>query len=189
MPQTDHDEDIKIAPDDITKLFEEERQTPDDGIDLFIRQKSLGNIERARKAGTALAADLLDCVRGRPPEGIGGELFELQTKLLFAYAVNRAIEDRSPNSILSHVALSNFYEVLEEAEPALFESISGGAAFSLYLYLHRTGKENPRAVGETFAKLCEAQGNPVVIRAGEQAFPAFLSACEERIRKAGYRGE
>lgn len=187
MPQHGQDEDIKIAPDDITRLFEKKAALSDDGIDLFIRQKSLGNIERARKAGTALAADLLDCVRAAAPDGAEPCLFERQMKLLFAYTVNRVIEDQSPNSVLAHVALSTFYETLEEAEPALFASISGDAAFSLYLYLHRTGKENPRSAGETFAALCEGRKSAALIQAGEKAYTEFLEGCEARLREAGYR--
>ncbi|MEG1774331.1 MAG: hypothetical protein RR320_05710, partial [Oscillospiraceae bacterium] len=118
------DEDIKIAPEDLSKLFHKENPVADDTIDLFIRQRSLGNTDRARTLGARYVEDLLDCVWTKPPAGIEPQRFELQLRLLFAYAVHRIVEDYSPNPIVAHAALSSFYEQLEEADPVAFGAIN-----------------------------------------------------------------
>lgn len=180
------DEDVKIAPEDLSKLFEKENPVADDNIDLFIRQRGNGNTERARALGGRFVEDLLDCVWTKPPETVEPALFELEMRLLFAYAIHRIIEDYSPNSIVAHTALSSVYERLEDADPGLFSAINDNPAFSLYLYLHRSGEENTQNVGLLFAELCGKAGDTDCAAIGEGAYARFLSACAQKMLSAGY---
>lgn len=186
MKEQGFDEDIKIAPRDISELLKVQAAVSDDNIDLFIRQRSLGNIERAKRLGRLYVEDLLDCVWTKPPTVLSHDVFELQLELLFCYAVHRVMEDHSPNTLLSNTALSSFYEGLEDAAPELFEEISSNAAFTVYIYLHRGNEESTEAIGKAFAKLCGAAEDEDCAALGEGAYLRYLSGCVQRIIEVGY---
>ncbi|MEG2175094.1 MAG: hypothetical protein RR135_06390 [Oscillospiraceae bacterium] len=180
------DDDIKIAPDDLSQLFKVENPVADDNIDLFIRQRGLGNTEKARALGMRFVEELLDCVWTKPPEGVDATTFDLQLKLLFAYAVHRIVEDYSPNSIVAQGTLSSFYEQLEADDRELYRAVNNCPAFSLYLYLHRSGEECAETVGKVFAKLCGMPDNADCAMLGEGGYARFYSACAQQMLTAGY---
>lgn len=181
-----NDDDVKIAPDDLSKLFASDNPVADDNIDLFLQQRANGNTARARKLGVQYVEDLIDCVWTRPPEDVKSETFDLQIKLLFAYAVHRIVEDHSPNQIVANATLGSFYEHLEDADQHLYEEINDNAAFSLYVYLHRAGDENAGSVGKTFAGLCNAGEYSDCVIIGESAYARFFGACAQRMLNAGF---
>ena len=186
MPDMFNDSDIKIAPEDLSQLDYRENPAADDNIALFLRQRTLGNTNRARKLGEKYVADLLDCVWTKAPAGLSQEVFEKQLKLLYSYTVHRAIEDYSPNHIVADTALSRFYERLEEADVALFNEINESPAFSMYLFLHRSKEETAQTIGKTFASLCSKKELPDCEIIGESAYSRFMGACLQRILTAGY---
>ena len=181
-----NDDDVKIAPDDLSKLFASENPVADDNIDLFLQQRANGNTARARKLGMQYVEDLIDCVWTRPPEDVKSETFDLQLKLLFAYAVHRIVEDHSPNQIVANATLGSFYEHLEDADQHLYEEINNNAAFSLYMYLHRAGDENAQSVGKTFSELCSAGDYSDCVIIGESAYGRFFGACAQRMLNVGF---
>ncbi|MFV0497732.1 MAG: hypothetical protein ACK5L0_06165 [Candidatus Fimivivens sp.] len=180
------DDDVKIAPDDLSTLFTSENTMADDNIDLFLHQRANGNTARARKLGVQYVEDLLDCVWTRPPEDVTSAHFDQQLKLLFAYAVHRVVEDHSPNQIIANAVLGSFYEHLEDADQYLYEKINNNAAFTLYMYLHRAGDENAESVGKTFSTLCNAGAYSDCVIIGESAYGRFFGACTQRILNAGF---
>ncbi len=181
------DDDIKIAPSDLSQLFQKENPVADDNIDLYLQQRRLGNTLRARRLGEEYVADLLDCVWTKPPAEVDGTLFDTQVKILFAYVVHRIIEDYSPNHIVANTALGSFYEQLEQESPALFDAMCGSAAFTMYLYTHRSGEENAETIGQVFAALCEAKDSEDCAVIGESAYARFVGACAQRMIGAGYQ--
>ena len=181
-----NDDDMRIAPEDLSQLNVKENLAADDNIDLFMRQRAIGNTNRARKLGEKYVADLVDCVWTKTPEGLSQEIFEKQLKILYAYSVHRAIETYSPNHIVADAALGSFYERLEEADPVLFNEINESPAFSMYLFLHRSMDECAKTVGNTFASLCETKGFSDCEIIGESAYSRFMGACLQRILTAGY---
>lgn len=186
MPDLFDDDGTRIAPEDLSKLFDKGNPVADDNIDLFLRQRAIGNTTKAKRLGRRYVEDLMDCVWTRPPAPVSPDEFEQQLKLLFTYAVHRIIEDFSPNHIVANTALSSFYEGLEEADPDLFGELNDSAAFSLYLYLHRSGEECAESIGKTFAKLCgESEGSDCAI-IGEAAYGRFVGACAQRMVGAEY---
>ena len=176
-----NDEDIKIAPEDLSKLFTNENPKADDNIDLLMRQRANGNAAKAKALGKQYVEDLLDCVWTVAPEDVDSNVFELQMKLLFAYVVHRIVSDYSPNQIISNSVLSSFYEHLEDADHKLSGEINDNAAFSLYILLHRTGTENSEKIGKIFADTCDAQPGSDCAIIGESAYARFLSACTQRM--------
>lgn len=180
------DDDVKIAPQDLSKLFAKENPVADDNIDLLMCQRANGNTARARAMGKRFVEDLIDCVWTKAPEDVESGVFELQTKMLFAYAVHRVIADYSPNHIVANAALGSFYENLEDADEQLSQQINDNAAFSLYVLLHRSGNETPKTIGETFAKLCEAGECSDCSILGESAYSRFLGGCAQIMLNAGF---
>jgi hypothetical protein len=182
-----NDDDVKIAPSDLSKLFQKENPVADDNIDLYLRQRSLGNTLKARRLGKEYVSDLFDCVWTKAPTGVDPALFDTQVKVLFAYVVHRIIEDYSDNHIVANTAISSFYEQLEQEAPALFDVMCNSTAFSMYLYTHRSGHENAQTVGKVFAALCDAKDSEDCAVIGEAAYARFVGACAQRMITAGYR--
>lgn len=180
------DEDIKIAPQDISAQLKKAEGNTDDNIDMFLTQRSNGNTRRAGELGALLVKDLIDCAWTRSPEDVNSEKFEVQLKLLFSYVVHRVIADYAPNTIIANTAMCSFYDCLEEADKRVFEQINDSAAFSLYTYLHRSGEENAESVGDTFARLCEAGDCSDCSNIGQSAYARFMGACTQRILNARF---
>ena len=180
------DEDIKIAPQDLSKLLRKENPDADDNIDLYLRQRKLGNTTRARKLGQEFVGDLQDCVWTVAPQGIDPDVFATQLKILFVYVVHRIIEDYSDNRIVASTAIGSFYEKLEQAEPELFNALCAGTAFSMYLYSHRTHNESAENIGTVFASLCNASDNEDCAVLGESAYARFVGTCAQRMLSVGY---
>ena len=176
-----NDDDIKIAPEDLSKLFTKENPQADDNIDLLMRQRSNGNTARAKLLGKQYTADLIDCVWTKAPQDVDASAFELQLKLLFAYVVHRIISDYSPNAIIENSVLSSFFENLEDADPQLSKDINNNGAFSLYVLLHRSGEENAEKIGKIFADNCNAGLESDCNIIGESAYARYLSACTQRM--------
>ena len=124
-----NDDDVKIAPNDLSKLFEKENPVADDNIELYLKQRSLGNTAKARKLGKEYVSDMLDCVWTKAPEEIDQALFDTQVKILFAYAVHRIIEDYSDNHIVANTAIGSFHEQLEQEDPGLFDALCDQTGF------------------------------------------------------------
>lgn len=181
------DEDIKIAPQDLSKIFERENPDADDNIDLYLRQRQLGNTMRARCLGQAFVGDLQSCVWTAAPQGIDPEVFATQLRILFVYVVHRIIEDYSDNRIVASTAIGSFYEKLESEEPEFFEALCTGTAFSMYLYSHRSHNETAENIGTVFSSLCNAAGNEDCAVLGESAYARFVGTCAQRMLSAGYR--
>ena len=181
-----YDDDIKIAPEDLSKLFIGQNPAADDNIHLFLQQRTNGNTARARELGKQYVEALIDCVWTRPPEDVTGADFELQLKLLFAYAVHRVVTDHAPNHIVADAILGSFYEHLEDADPILFKVINVNAAFSLYMYLHRSGDEKAETVGQTFSGLCNAGEHSDCVIIGETAYARFFGTCAQMLLNAGF---
>ncbi len=186
MTNNFNDDDIKIAPDNISKLFKGENPVADDNIDMFFLQRKLGNTQKARRFGVEMVKELLDCVWTTSPDMVEPKEFELQLKILFAYTVHRIVEDYSPNPIVANACVSSFYECLESEEPELFQKITQSPAFSLYLYLHRSKEENAKSVGLTFSKLCSSSMDEQTRSIGETAYCRFMGFIANKLASVGF---
>ena len=183
------DEDIKIAPQHLSDLLKQENPAADDNIDLYLRQRALGNTARAKTLGRSLVKDLVDCVWTKAPEGVDPALFDLQLKILFVYVAHRTLENCSENHVLANTAIGSFYETLEQEEPAFFNAMTTSAAFTMYLYARRSNRESAETIGSVFAAMCDAKDREDCAMIGESAYARFTGACVQRVAEAGYRGE
>lgn len=180
------DDDMKIAPDDLSKLFSRENPVADDNIDMLMRQRANKNTQRARELGARYVKELIDCVWTKAPGDVEPKVFETQLKLLFSYTVHRIIEDYSPNHIVADTALAAFYDELDDADENLSQMINDSAAFSMYVYLHRSGSDNAERIGEVFADLCDAGAGSECAIIGESAYNRFFGSCAQNMLDAGF---
>ena len=181
-----YDDDIKIAPDKVSQLFKKENPVADDNIDMFFRERKLGNTQKARQFGIDMVQELKDCVWTSAPDMVNPKDFEFQLKTLFAYAVHRILEDYSPNQIVANAAVSSFYENLESENYELFQKITQSPAISLYLYMHRSGEETPENIGKTFAGLCSTTLDEQCRTIGETAYARFVGSIANKLASVGF---
>ena len=94
------DSDIKIVPDKPSKVFD----MSEGAAYAFIREKTNGNMEKARALGKRFAGELTAGRTGVAQFGVGA--FDdqdtlAQRNVLFAFIVGRVIEEMAPNSIVA----------------------------------------------------------------------------------------
>lgn len=172
------DSDMKIAPDRISEVFD----MSEGAANAFVREKSNGNMDKARKLGQQFAAELIAPSKGATLFGVGAfdnDSTMAQRKVLFAYVVNRVVEDMAPNSIVAQSILSSFYESVRQQSEKLYDLINDTAAFSLYILSHRSTPEKSEAVGRVFAQLCNKEEDPVFIRYGAELTDYFMMYCTQ----------
>ena len=131
------DSDIKIVPDKPSKVFD----MSEGAAYAFIREKTNGNMEKARALGKRFAGELTAGRTGVAQFGVGA--FDdqdtlAQRNVLFAFIVGRVIEEMAPNSIVAQSAMSAFYETIERTSPEIYQQISDSAALSLYIFSARS---------------------------------------------------
>ena len=166
------DEDIKIANGSFKKTPMEDQA--EQAARDFLRQRDIGNIDRARSLGKFYADSLWSTA---------SEMFAVEDSkmsqqekhhviLLCSYLINRIIAECSPNSIVAQTVLNAFYTSVEERSETLYRHISDTATFSLYILNERTGGDY-RQVGEIFSRQCGYEGNENQVVKG-------ISICENQ---------
>jgi len=169
------DEDMKIAP---AKGL---GGPPEDAAELAARQyldmKRCGSIDKARRLGERLMEILVEESGDLPGTPEEDSLIRHQRIVLFSYAINRVLSERSPNSILAQTSLNVFYDAVEEREPVLYRHISDMAAFSLYILCDRDRGRTDCEIGMVYARLCGSPDDPGVIGEGNELYHAFYEHC------------
>lgn len=181
----DLDADMKIVPD---KEPEPKVDAEEIAAQEFLRQRELGNIDRARELGAYYAKGLLephgplaDALKDKDPA------IQHQQYLLYSYVVNRVITDLSPNSILAQAALSRFYNDVEDTSPELYRHINDMAAFSLYILHNRAKANSDEEIGTVFAGLCGCEIDKELSECGSAMFRQLYAYCAEQMKKTNYR--
>lgn len=179
------DSDMKIVPDKPSDIFD----MSEGAASAFVREKSNGNMDKAHQLGLAFAAEILNPTDAVVLFGIGQldtELTIMQRKLMFAYIVNKVIEEMAPNSIVAQSAMAAFYDEIGGHSPEIYELITDSAAFSLYILSVRSSAEedDPYAIGRVFAQLCEHEDDKVFINYGCELAKLFTIQCTQMVLKA-----
>ena len=177
------DSDIKIAGDSFDPA---PARTTDDGDETareLERQKSNGNLSRARRLG-ALMADDVSAVEGDTPAG--DSALQTQRRILLAFAVQVGLNRFLPGKLLTETATAVFYDTLRETAPAFFEDLQESGAFSFYYLCVRQGGDVEPAVGETFASLCGRADNPTYARMGEELYRRFIGQVQHFVEVLGF---
>lgn len=199
------DEDMKIVEGSFTRPSGKEELSEAEAVaKAYMEQKSAGNVEKARALGRQYAdtlrmesTDLLGLEKERKAtEGEGNLPFAKETSdqllrahhrtVLFSYAVNRAIADLSPNSILAQTALNVFYDDLESKDPALAAHVRDMAAFSLYILCDRSENCLEDEIGNIYARLCGGEGQPELVEEGDSCFRRYYELCAHLHQQTQY---
>ena len=182
------DEDMKIAHRHFSPAAEAEDSVQAE-VEDFLRQKSVGNISRARQLGVQYASLLMREAQENfdPwPENMAQSLRAHHQLLMFSYVVNRVVAELSPNSILAHTALNVFYDTLEEKAPQLDKYVKDMASYSLYVLCERSDTCTLDQIGKIYARLCGDKGNGQLEQEGLAHYTAYYEACSKLHRQAGY---
>ena len=171
-----YDSYIKIFPDKPSKVFD----MSEGAAYAFIREKTNGNMEKARALGKRFAGELTAGRTGMAQFGVGA--FDdqdtlAQRNVLFAFIVGRVIEEMAPNSIVAQSAMSAFYETIERTSPEIYRQISDSAALSLYIFSARSTPGDETAAGEVFARLCGREGDALFVAYGRELAGYFMDHC------------
>ncbi len=181
------DQDMKIVgekpSDDIRKNNE-----PFSEISDYKKEKTNGNLERAKGLGTALASEFVTVCRKDELNLSQNDSESLITQktLLLSFTVMAGLEQFCPNMALANTARTAFFDGLYERDRDLFEKSSDTGAFSFYYLSFRRGTEVDRRVGQTFAMLCSHDGDPIYQELGEALYCWFSSVIQKKVKAAGF---
>lgn len=179
------DSDMKIAEDlgSIIAVDQNKRDT-DEMANIFVRQKEIGNIDKARHLGEIYGNRLLNCKTAANSEKLHDEepLVREHRKILFSYAICRVARDLSPNSILANTAIAVFYDCLRDNEE-VYNIVNNTAAISLYML---TGRRNRPTVGHVFAQLCQHEDNAKYIELGNTLFDYYSKFAKKQLKAIGF---
>lgn len=181
------DQDMKIVgskpSDDVKKnaeLFSD--------VAEYEREKSNGNIARAKMLGEKLAAEFVEVFKKDELTFSENDSESLITQkvLLLSFTVMAGLEEFSPNMTLANTARTAFFDELNNLDKDLFGKSSDTGAFSFYYLSFRRGIEVDRRVGQTFAMLCSHDGDPIYQELGEALYCWFLSTVQNQVQKTEF---
>ncbi len=167
-----------------------------DGGDLFALAEEMrrnivnGNSRKAKALGARLASISPDS------DDLGEELnkyvrntaadeevkVQLLTLMLFC-AEYTLLNELCP--MLSTSATEAMYDVIKAKAPDYYNSISNGAAVSFYYLAVKKNRYVAKAVGESFAMLCE-QDSKLIKTMGENVFTLTCEKVKEIISEYGF---
>jgi hypothetical protein len=180
------DEDMKIAGDSFSPLPAEDPAETE--ARRFLRQKSVGNIEKARELGKLYAREIVN-VPQSSPLGTAADCGQMEFHhqlVLCSYVVNRVIAEHSPDSILAQTSLRVFYDEVERASAVMYTHISDPAAFSLYTLWERSRGHDEDEIGRIYAKLCGLEGDAKAISNGNALYGWFTAVCAQFMENTAY---
>ncbi len=183
-------EQIKIFHTDETSESQEQEDFHSLVLDL-VRQKDNGNLEKARQLGAILAAE----VESDDGEFVFGDAsaeenhdLVLQRRLLLAFVIDHGLNVFCPNSIITEIASSSFYETIQEDAPGIYEDIRENGAFSYYLLCVRNGDRIDEEIGATFADLIGHKGDHVYQELGTALYLRFMDVVGQKVKELGFVG-
>jgi len=139
-----------------------------------------GNTEKAKSLGERLAVltpdtssgiDLYDLLEGAdlPDEVMN------QVRILLVFTAQNTLHEQLCPPLLSSCAVNAMYDKLVETEPAFYDGISDGAAFTFYALSVRKGEDVDENIGENFAMLCGNENNAAYRLLGTKTYQTARS--------------
>ena len=86
---------------------------------------------------------------------------------------------------MAATASDALYDKLRRDEYDFYETVSGGTSFTFY-YLAVKKDEPNKAIGESFAMLCNADNNAVSRYLGQQTFALMCAQIERMIEERAF---
>lgn len=181
----DEYDDIKIADEKFGKTGYSD--TSEMAAKDFLREKEIGNIEKAHSLGKNLAKNLLRLAQELIMDDTSMiTQQEIHHRLLLcSYIANHVIAGASPNSIVAQTALARFYSEIEERSNVLHRHVSDTAAFSLYI-LNERSRNDITEIGKIYAKFVGKENNIDKINDGNQIYSRFYKEYTDIVSSAGF---
>lgn len=177
------------------KIFTSKKED-NDGSDLFAVAEEMkkhianGNFSKAKELGKKLAdispdsndlSDELTAMLSAPSVTLD---IKIQLKVLMLFCAEYALfKELCP--LLATCANEAMYNKIRKDSAAFYEGISNGAAMSFY-YMAIKQREISKAIGESFAMLCNAENNATIKALGSKTFELILCHIKEQISKAAF---
>lgn len=163
------DSDMKIVGDG----FKPPKSKDDSELTTYLlaKERSNGNLSRARRLGAIMAEEVSAIEGGQPAEDAA---ILTQRRILLAFAVEVGLNKFLPNPLLSQTALSVFNETLRQIASVFYEDLQESGAFSFYYLCIREGHDVEKKVGETFASLCGRKNDEALAREGKEMYIHFI---------------
>lgn len=93
----------------------------------------------------------------------------LQIKILSVFSAEYCLDNFLPSAMLSTVAVSELYDVLEDVSPDFYEELSKSTAFSFYYLCLKDGDDGlDKRIGEQFAASCGKKNDETLASLGTQ---------------------
>lgn len=180
--------------DNDVKIFTAGNKSSDhDSTDLDIRvlaeelkrNMANGNAAKAKELGKKLAGFTPDC------DELNDELkailsdrsvtndLKLQLRILMVFAAENTLFRLLP-PLVAATASDALYDKLRRQEYDFYENVAGGTSFTFY-YLAVKKDDANKAIGESFAMLCNADNNAVIRYLGQQTFALMCAQIESMI--------
>ncbi len=170
------DEDIKIAGDKPSRSIEKK-----DAEQISLR--SAEKVEKAKKAGEAVAKKYLEDTVISDDENFNNAELLLQRRLLLSFTATVGFETFIEDDALSGIAQKSFLDYVSKQSDFSRDGASDTGAFSFYYLAFRRGDDTERRIGQTFAMLCSHDGDPIFQELGEALYCWFLSEVKEAVQK------
>lgn len=156
----------------------------------YQKEKSNGNLERAKGLGAVLATEFVSVCRKDDLTLSQNDSESLMTQkiLLLSFTVMAGLEQYCPNMALANTARTSFFDSLYDLDRDLFLKSSDTGAFSFYYLSFRRGTEVDRRVGQTFAMLCAHDGDPIYQELGEALYCWFSSVIQKKVKATEFVG-
>lgn len=152
-------------------------------------QKENGNIEKARKLGDILADE---CISNDGEFEFGFDEIEnncviLQRRLLLAFTIQHGLQQFCPNTIVEKTAANQFFTIVEEKAPHIYENIQENGAFSYYTLCVRQEERCEECIGQTFAELSGHKEEEPYQQLGKALFLYFLDLIQKKAGRLDFQ--
>lgn len=165
------EEDVKIAPREISKALKQKSAPESDTVLDYLFQKRSGNIRKAHHLGKELAEQCVDCT--------GDHQLVSDEKLiaLSTFCIVDVIKANIKDSILSNTITATFYDTIEELDPRSWDYLTESGDISLYNY---GGKDS---VGETFSTMLAGEIEEDLVLKGERLYSHWETVVRSMIQE------
>lgn len=175
------DDDIKIVGDKPSATVRLNKLK-----DSLPEEYDINESVKAKKLGAIIAHKYIDEITSSE-NSVTADSFEVlsQIKLLLSFTATVGLEKFCKNDTLSGLAQKSFLDTIKEESELLYKSSSDMGAFSFYYLAFRRGTDIERRMGQTFAMLCAADGDPIFQERGEALYCWFLAVIRKAVLELG----
>lgn len=170
------DEDVKIFD---KNDFHKSKQGTDD--DSQFNQEGLVN--SALALGASLVDVMLNYNNNVDIAHFDGYDMNMQVRMLFAFTFCSTLENHCITDQLANTALNSFYNTLKKSDADFYEDLASSGAISFYYLALRRNIDVERRMGQTFAMLCDEDGNGVFQELGEALYCKYANIVKKEINK------